>query len=142
MGQPDVPGVHDVRDRRIAMAEWRDVKGYEGLYEVSDDGRVRSYWHKKPRILKHGITDNGYCLVVLVDKDHIKHSLRIHQIMAEAFIPNPFNKPGINHIDGNKQNNVLSNLERCTYSENLKHAYAIGLRKPTKGRKHNGKEIG
>lgn len=122
------------------MAEWRDIPGFEGLYQVSDDGRVKSFWHKRPRVLKHGICNNGYCLVVLVDENHKRHSCRIHQLMAEVFIPNPENKPGINHIDGNKQNNVLTNLERCTYSENLKHAYDIGLRKG-KGAKKNGKKI-
>ena len=123
------------------MEVWKDIPGYEGLYKVSSSGRVKSFWHKRPRILKSGICNSGYCLVVLVDKNHKKRSCRIHQLIADAFIPNPQSLPVINHIDGIKTNNDLSNIERCTYSENLKHAYDIGLR-TGRGAKRNGKKIG
>lgn len=119
------------------IEEWRDIKGYEGLYQISNLGRVKSLnrvvicsngtSHKiKEKILKNGYMTSGYLFVVLRKDDKSKnHS--IHRLVAKAFIPNPKNCTDVNHIDGNKQNNCLYNLEWCTRSENLKHAVNIGL---------------
>lgn len=86
---------------------------------------------KTGKELKHTIS-NGYVIVSL----YRKHK-KLHRLLASAFIPNPKKLPIINHIDGNKQNNCLSNLEWCSYSDNINHAYKTGLRKPT-----NGKSLG
>ena len=99
---------------------WKAVPGYEGLYEVSNCGRVRSLdrWVKgsfagkrlmKGRILKVGVASNGYCMVVLT-KGHAK---TVHRLVAKAFIPNPDNLPMINHKDEDKTNNHVDNLEWC-----------------------------
>lgn len=108
---------------------WKDVVGYDGLYKVSNFGRVYSI----PRpSTKGGIkkqTDmNGYLRTIL-SKNHKKFNAGVHRLVAEAFIPNPDNKPTVNHIDGNKHNNNVNNLEWATNVEQLKHSFKIGLRK-------------
>lgn len=117
------------------MEEWRDVIGYEGLYEVSNLGNVRSCEHFTnghhliSRVLKQNL-NNRYMYVKLY-KNHTKRSVRVHRIVAMAFIPNQDGKPQVNHIDGNRLNNSASNLEWCTQSENIRHAIDIGLQDPT-----------
>ena len=117
---------------------WKDVIGYEGLYEVSNFGRVRScnrilknttnnIWQNfKGRMLKQDIGDRGYYCVRLCKNNKSKH-LYVHRLVLETFIPNPENKEQVNHIDGNKRNNRVDNLEWCTVSENIQHAYDTGL---------------
>lgn len=107
--------------------EWKDILGYEGKYEVSNLGNVRNA--KTNSILCKSI--DRYCGVKL-SKNNIKKFKSIHRLVAESFIPNPNNLPQVNHIDGNKLNNCVNNLEWCTRSENMKHAYKFGLEKPTK----------
>lgn len=117
---------------------FKDIKGYEGLYQVSNLGRVRSLdkverlkcrWGfettrpKKGRILTPRKHTNGYLRVGLKEKDFF-----IHRLVAEAFIHKLKDKPEVNHIDGNKQNNRVDNLEWCNRQENNKHAFRIGLR--------------
>lgn len=110
--------------------EWKDIKGFEGLYQVSNKGRVKSldryaYNHGKlqfrpERILKQNIQKAGRnkrCAVVLC-KDGKTRSLRVHRIVAEAFIPNPENKPFIDHIDTDSTNNCVENLQWATAKEN------------------------
>ena len=108
--------------------EWRDVAGYEGLYQVSNCGRVKSFQKDKIKILKSSVSPFGYLRVVLC-KDFNKKNRFVHVLVAQAFIPNPDNKPQVNHIDGNKKNNHVSNLEWMTRSENIIHAFANGLSK-------------
>ena len=94
--------------------EWRDVVGYEGLYEVSNYGDVRNV--RTGRILP-GSTDGEYERVKL-SKDHEQHRYGKHRLVAQAFIPNPNNYPIINHKDENKSNNKYDNLEWCTFAYN------------------------
>ena len=91
---------------------WKDIKEYEGLYEVSNSGRVKSIRFGKERILKLGTDRYGYLYVILA-KNNKQKTFRIHRLVAEAFIPNPDNLPMINHRDENKSNNNVENLEWC-----------------------------
>ena len=117
---------------------WKDVNGFDGRYQVSSMGRVRSVdflthnnrgsFIRKGKILASGTDNNGYQTATLCVQDKT-HRVRIHRLVAQAFIPNPDGKPEVNHIDGNKENNVVTNLEWNTYSENLIHAMEKGLNK-------------
>lgn len=124
---------------------WKSVEGYEGLYEVSNMGHVRSV--DRIIIRKNGIKlrckgKELYFTISKVDershrprasvqlwKNNIATLHRVHRLVAKAFIPNPENKPTVNHIDGNPLNNCVENLEWNTFSENQIHAYKIGLAK-------------
>jgi len=101
--------------------EWRDIAGYEGLYQVSSLGRVKSNpvyrHHRKAIVLTPYEIKSGYRVVDLLGRHRL-----VHRLVAMAFIPNPANKAQVNHIDGNKRNNVASNLEWCTGKENILHA--------------------
>lgn len=117
---------------------WKPIDGYEGIYEVSNLGRVKSlkkivlfrFPDKKrfipDRIFKKSVNVYGYIIVSLHLNLKIKQ-FRVHRLVARAFIPNPENKPYVNHIDGNKQNNRVDNLEWCTAQENSIHAVKSGL---------------
>lgn len=117
---------------------WKDIEGFENLYQISNLGRVLSKGrninnaagiHFRPDYIMKPIKDkHGYMTVKLKSKDKTRLA-KVHRLVAAAFIPNPENKPQVNHIDGNKTNNVLSNLEWVTPSENLVHAYENELNK-------------
>lgn len=106
---------------------WKDVAGYEGRYKVSNKGRVKSLISGK--ILKNQSDKYGYQYVKLSNgkRGSYKH-MSIHRLVALAFIPNPENKPEVNHKDGNKRNNYVDNLEWVTPKENVEHAYRNNLR--------------
>lgn len=95
-------------------------------YTLYEDGRIIST-HRKPRRVYPRIANNGYSRVAL-RHEHKYHSYFMHNLLAIAFIPKPFGKNQINHIDGNKLNNSLDNLEWCTPSENQLHAFRTGLK--------------
>ena len=100
------------------------MAGYEGLYQVSNLGRVKSlnYNHTKTeRVMKPGVTDLGYCFVELC-KNGVNKTIGIHRLVGMAFIPNPMNLPIINHKDCNPLNNVVYNLEWCSYLYNNNYA--------------------
>ena len=110
---------------------WKDISGYEGLYQVSNKGRVKSLGRmvskgqkgerfEKEIILKQVDNTHGY-LVVSLSKDGKAKNYRVHRLVASAFIPNSENKPFINHIDENKYNNEVGNLEWVTAKENSNH---------------------
>ena len=101
------------------MEIWRDIDGYEGLYQVSNFGRVKSFQRGKPRILK-AFLNSGYLSVVLY-RDHKVKQCLVHRLVALAFIPNPEDKPLVNHINGVKTDNCVENLEWATA------AYVTGL---------------
>ena len=122
---------------------WKDIEGYEGIYQVSNFGRAKSLGRvidtKNGRTTVKGVIMSP-CgkpyLFVYLNKNHKSKYHAVHRLVAQAFIPNLENKPQVNHIDGNKTNNAVSNLEWVTQSENMLHAYRIGLEKSPKGR-HN-----
>lgn len=106
------------------------VKGYEDRIAITKNGRIFSL--KSNKILKTTIFPNGYevlCLMFQKPKRHTK-TLYVHRLVAETFIDNPFGKKTVNHIDGNKQNNDVNNLEWSTQGENNKHAYDTKLKVP------------
>lgn len=112
---------------------WKDVVGYEGLYQVSNNGRVKSLTNTCIR--KTHLDANGYELVTL-NKNGRKTHKRIHRIVAEAFIECPNTKLDVNHKDGNKLNNSVENLEWCTRSQNVTHAFRNGLNCAARGEQH------
>lgn len=109
-------------------SEWREIHDYPD-YEISIYGDV--YSKKYGKILTPGVDTHGYYTVSLY-RDGVSRDKRINRLVAEAFIPNPSNKPQVNHINGVKTNNHVTNLEWATCSENIKHAYDTGLRKTRK----------
>lgn len=113
--------------------QWREIEDYEGLYQVSTFGRVRSLKRKttKGKIVKQ-MFRNRYLFADL-SKNGYRKSYSVGRLVALSHIPNPLNKPWVNHIDGNTKNNHVDNLEWCTPSENMQHAFDTGLKKPTRG---------
>ncbi len=109
---------------------WKWISGFEGLYQISNYARVKSFPRgrnrKEIKILKPLFTPQGYLKVTLRNSDKEK-TRRLHRLVAETFIPNPENKPEVNHKDGNKFNNCVDNLEWNTDTENKRHAIATGL---------------
>lgn len=115
---------------------WKDIKGYEGLYQISNLGRIKSsdrelcnsrgVYVRQGRVLKNGKNQYGYFQVSLY-KDGKRVNKQVHKLIAIAFIPNTNNYKIINHIDGNRQNNNINNLEWCTQKHNVKEAYRLGL---------------
>ena len=97
---------------------WKDVEDYEGLYQVSNLGRVKSSYTN--RILKGRKHTHGYLMVNLYKNSNVSNKM-IHRLVAQAFIPNPENKPQVNHVDEDKTNNVVSNIEWMTATENINH---------------------
>lgn len=109
--------------------QWKPIEEF-GNYEVSNFGNVRSLNYgntDKIKKIKPLMDTNGYLKVNLYKNKKLYRKL-IHRLVATAFIPNLDNKPQVNHIDGNKQNNAVSNLEWCTRIENIQHSWETGLR--------------
>lgn len=126
--------------------EWRDIKEFEGLYQVSNLGRIKSFygWNghehiKREKILKPTIQHNQHSYkryIVNLTKNKKKKTYKVHRLVAEVFIQNLLNRSEVNHIDGNPLNNNVSNLEWCTCQENIIHSYKY-LRK----KKYSDEEI-
>lgn len=122
---------------------WKPIVGYEGFYEVSNLGRVKSLRSKtgKEKILKPVFNYAGYNCVNLYDSNRKMKTLRIHRLVATAFLPNPNNYPQVNHRDGNKNNNSVQNIEWCTALQNVRHSYETGLNKGVKNHPAKSKPV-
>lgn len=114
---------------------WKSVKDFEGLYEVSNLGRIRSIGYGEIKILKGRDDGAGYLKVALF-KDKKRHEAKVHRLVCNAFIKNRDNRPFVNHKNLIRNDNRLENLEWCTHSENIKHAYNMGSLSGMKGSKH------
>lgn len=120
------------------IEEWRPVKGFEGFYEVSNLGRIKSLcgWNgrryvKREKILnptKQEGSKKYYRYIVTLTKEKKRKYAKVHRLVAEAFLPNPDKKPQVNHKDGNPLNNNVENLEWCTLQENIHHSVENELR--------------
>ena len=116
-------------DRKSSVEIWKDIEGYEGLYQVSNLGRVKSLGNgssnnSKERILKSYKNNNGYLRVFLC-KEQIRKIYLVHRLVASAFIPNTDNLPQVNHIDEDKTNNRVDNLEWCDIKYNSNYGSRI-----------------
>ena len=111
---------------------WKDIKGFEGLYQVSNLGRVKSL--RRNIILRQGITRKGYESVLLCTNS-IHKGYYIHRLVAHAFIPNPDNLPQVNHKDENKTNNCVGNLEWCDGKYNINYGTGIAKRVKSQSKK-------
>ena len=124
------------------MEVWKTVKGFEN-YEISNLGRLkvnlkyRKYRDYQHKILNPSLDKDGYKRTILTSFDKIRKNKLIHRLVAIAFIDNPLKKPCVNHINGVKTDNTLSNLDWVTVSENNKHAIKIGLAGQVGGEKHH-----
>ena len=107
---------------------WKDIEGYKNLYQISSNGEIRRI-KPKNRILEQSISNSGYKRITLC-KDGKTKIFSVHRLVAEAFIKNTYNKPTVNHIDGNKSNNNVKNLEWATRSEQEKWKYKLGYINP------------
>lgn len=123
-----------MKGKGLKMEVWKDIKGYEGKYQVSNMGRVKSLlkWYplqnryiQREKILKNCTDTKGYLIVKLCFNN--EKTCKVHRLVAETFIPNTENKPQINHINGDKTDNRVENLEWCTNQENAIHSHKNGL---------------
>lgn len=132
------------------MEKWKAVPEFEGLYEVSTTGRVRSLTRRQfngkgvftrlGQILKPGKVGAGYLQIHLANRGKTK-DLLVSRIVAEAFVPNPEGKPEVNHRNGNKLDCTSANLEWVTHAENVNHAFANGLYPPRNGEAGSGSKL-
>jgi len=132
------------------MEIWKDIKDYEGIYQVSNLGRIKSIsrvkWNRfqfinvEEKILKTSIHKTGYINIQL-SKNSVSKNFSLHRLIAECFIENPEKKPCINHINGKKEDNSIDNLEWSTYSENNLHARKSGLNKISMRQRESAKKL-
>lgn len=129
---------------------WQDIPGYEGYYQVSDLGRVRSITRERPvksrygeiirrdqgKIIRGTSNGNGY-LAVHLRKDGARERKYIHRLVAEAFVPKPYGKDTINHKDHNRGNNNMANLEWCTQGDNVRYSAHLMRHEKTRCKESN-----
>ena len=124
-------------DKTISEEIWKDIKGYEGLYQVGSFGNVKSL--RKGRLLKPH-NRNGYLHAILC-KNGTHKTQKIHRLVGKAFIPNPENKREINHKNSIRDDNKVQNLEWCTRKENVRHSWRVGTSTKHFGTKSNGSKL-
>ena len=127
----------------MEQEQWKPIQEFNGEYEVSNLGRVRSmkrYYGVVGRIMPQTIQRKGYYAVTFW-MNNKAYCRKVHRLVIEAFTPNPDSLPCINHIDGNKLNNHVSNLEWCTYQANMQHAVHTGLTHPHRWTDEERKQI-
>ena len=127
----------------MEQEQWKPIQEFNGEYEVSNIGRVRSmkrYYGMVGRIMPQTIQRKGYYAVTF-HMNNKAYCRKVHRLVIEAFTPNPDNLPCINHIDGNKLNNHIDNLEWCTYQQNMQHAVRTGLTHPHQWTDEERKQI-
>ena len=124
----------------MEQEQWKPIQGTEGKYEVSNVGHVKTNG-KRPGLLTLTKQPKGYLYAMIEYPDGKKKNCRVHRLVAEYFLPNPDNLPCINHIDGNKLNNHIDNLEWCTYQYNMQHAVRTGLTHPHQWTDEERKQI-
>lgn len=114
--------------------EWRDIEGYEGLYQISNMGQIKSFKRlasgEKLKLIHY---ENDYPNIVLRDWNKRGKKFKVHRIVAKTFIPNPFNYSVINHKNGIKSDNRVANLEWCTYQQNVVHSFKVLKHEVAKG---------
>lgn len=124
------------------IEQWKPIDGYEGLYEISNLGKVKSLNYNRTgveKIMRPGKTKEGYLRVDLCRGGKVKHFL-VHRLVATAFLPNPMGLPEINHLDENKTNNVISNIEWCSryynnrYGTRTERSAAAQINHPAKSK--------
>lgn len=135
------------------METWKDIEGYEGYYQISSLGNARSLDrvvpHKRNKLgkarlkggpLKVRVSDRGYISYALRKNGKMK-SVKAHRLVGLAFLLNPFNFAELNHIDGDKKNNAVENLEWCTRQHNIIHGFKMGLIKVPRGEKQRSAKL-
>lgn len=130
---------------------WKDIPGFQNIYQASNIGRIRSKTHlinghcnkvwKQGRILKQQKSKKGYMQAALMIAPKKRYNPGVHRLVALAFISNPENKPQVNHINGCKTNNTVSNLEWVNNSENQIHAVKNNLINPNYGESHHNSKL-
>ena len=127
-------------DRKTIEEEWRPVEGTNGKYDVSNFGRVRTN-SQRPGLLTLTKQASGYLYAMVELATGKPKNCRVNRLVAQHFIPNPDNLPEVNHIDGNKENNHVSNLEWTDRSRNVKHSFDTGLKRPHRWTETERKQI-
>ena len=127
-------------DRQTIKEEWRPVEGTNGKYDVSNFGRVRTN-SQRPGLLTLTKQASGYLYAMVELSTGKPKNCRVNRLVAQHFLPNPDNLPEVNHIDGNKENNHVSNLEWTDRSRNVKHSFDTGLKRPHRWTETERKQI-